>query len=232
MVYREGEWQVVGGLVLSALLSVACGGRVGLSGGGDGDGDEPFDPGSDLQAARARFERFDFEAMCTGQDALVLDRPLTERGYQTAMLQRGSGRGTLAGCLDMTNQVERDACTRAFYDCLDAPYSNLERVQWPAQAMVVEIQGLQPERVNPGPSDLYTYATSPSGDPETFWLRGFYHLAATFERPEIVPGANACSYWWYLDATENGVALVVSADMTAFINGGLAQTKLSLCLTD
>lgn len=46
------------------------------------------------------------------------------------------------------------------------------------------------------------------------------------------PGCHDCGYFWYLDATPEGVALVLRPPLAGDLEGGLAFTELNLCLLE
>jgi hypothetical protein len=72
-------------------------------------------------------------------------------------------------------------------------------------------------------------------DGERITKTSFYETASGTSGTERAPGCPKiadCGYYWYLDATETGVALVVCPSMAADIRTYLSDLELSWCVVE
>jgi len=112
----------------------------------------------------------------------------------------------------------------------DSQWQNeLDWSQWSFGVTVVEIVGLRPEQINVALTN-FDALPDPS-DPDA----GIIRLSSFYEHPfaaEVPPGSHDCAYWWYLDPTPEGVALVIGPPMAADLEGNLPFYEFDVCRTE
>lgn len=145
--------------------------------------------------------------------------------YPTRVLQTRGRPGPYALCAEIADADERLDCILEL-NCDFDWWNELDWSQWNPGATVVEIVGVRPEQINVADT---TFQSLPLPDGSRIGYVSFY------ERPPedpVPPGSHDCGYYWYLDPTPGGVALVLGPPLAGDLEGGLSSVQLNLCLTE
>ncbi|HEU5075653.1 MAG TPA: hypothetical protein VFU02_15780 [Polyangiaceae bacterium] len=204
----------------------AGGGSAG--GGGAGGGGAGGPANEQREAASARAARFvnDLGVPCKEwkQVRFETDEP---SAYPTRVLQSRVRPGPYQQCAELADPDDRLACWEGLACDFDW-WNELDWSQWSADATVVEIVGPRPERINVASTSLRVLG--PSGlTAQPIGLVSFYEHV--WDEP-VPPGCHDCGYYWYLDPTPEGVALVLGPPLAGDLNAGLSFTELDLCLIE
>lgn len=201
----------------------------GSSGGAGGGGGATGSSSEHRDAARARAARFvnDPAVPCDHQRVTFLESGAGS-AYPVRVLQR-RGRGSpYLECAEFAEFDERLACWQRL-SCDFDWWNALDWSQWSPDATVVEVVGPRPERINVARTK---FQSLPETDGTRIWYVSFYEPMGTGPPESTPPGCHDCGYYWYLDPTPDGVALVLGPPLAADLEGGLPFTELELCLTE
>ena len=145
--------------------------------------------------------------------------------YPTRVLQTRGRPAPYAECA-LNEGLEAEPPCWARFACDTAWWDAQDWSQWSPDATVVEIIGPRAERIDLA---LTTYRSFPLPDGTKIGSVSFYENPPPKPAP---PGCHDCGYFWYLDATPDGVALVLGPPLAGDLEGGLAFTELNLCLLE
>lgn len=208
-------------------LAVSSAGGVSSSGGESSSGTEGGRADSEFrEAALERAARFvnDYEVSCQ-HERVTFPGSDYASAYPTRVLQTRGRPSPYAECGEIDDADEQLACWQGLACDFDW-WNELDWSQWSPGATVIEVAGVWPEQINVART---TFESAPLPDGSMVGYVSFYENPP----PEPVPpGSHDCGYFWYLDATPEGVALVLGSGMAAEVEGALASTELNLCLTE
>lgn len=181
-------------------------------------------------AARERAARFvnDYEVACAERKQVTFAGADATSAYPTRVLQSRGRPSPYAECAQLADADEKFACWDRLA-CDSEWWKELDWSQWSEGATVIEIVGVRPEQINVA-STKYQSAVNPA-DPEGARI-GYTSFYETPLEDPVPPGCHDCGYYWYLDPTPGGVALVLGPPMAGDLEGGLSFTELDLCLTE
>ena len=222
---------------MGLAAGVSCGGEASPGKRQAAEEKEPSGTSSAQAAALERALRFTYGATCAEYDSLRLDETATKLGFATEIIQRDPTAWGATRCLQIGEETERKTCLSEMPDCSDSQVrDDLDWSQWPEHTTVIEIIGLAPEQVNPSSMGLYGVTDSDSDSRQSeivLAYSGFYEEQQPHGAPPMAPpGSNECAYYWYLDATPRGIALVLSWNLAYDADADFPNTELTLCLTD
>lgn len=189
--------------------------------------------GSSAELREAAFERAarfvnDYGVACKESKEVTFPGADQTSAYPTRVLQTRGRPEPWALCGEIADADDRLLCMMNL--ACDFEWSNqLDWSQWSADATVIEIVGLRPEQINVAYSVFDTLPDPSDPDGPIIRLSSFYEQ--TFAEA-VPPGSHDCAYWWYLDPTPEGVALVLSSPMAGDLEGELQFYELSMCLTE
>lgn len=180
-------------------------------------------------AASARAARFvnDYGVACKESKLVGLgEDPVS--AYPTRVRQTRGRPGPYGLCAEIADADERLDCIVGL-DCDFDWWNELDWSQWNAGSTVIEIVGPRPEQINVASSTVR--APPDPADPNGPRLA----LTSYYERlPEegVPPGCHDCGYYWYLDSTPEGIALVLGPPLAGDLESGLSGFELDLCLIE
>jgi len=181
-------------------------------------------------AALERAARFvnDYGVACAEVRQVTFAEADRPSAYPSRVLQTRGHPGPFWECGQIADDDEKFAC----WDRLACDFewwNELDWSQWSTGATVLEIIGIPPERINVASTRLHSFPDPSDPSAAVIGLSSFYEQTFAEAGP---PGSHDCGYYWYLDPTPDGVALVLSSPMAGDLDGGLAGFQLDLCLTE
>lgn len=204
-------------------------GGVGTDGTGgsvpDGAGGAVGSSPEQREAASARAARFANDSPCKEQRRVSFGEDQVS-AYPTRVLQTRGRPGPYDLCTEIADADERLDCIMELPNCDFDWWNELDWSQWNPDATVVEIVGVRPEQISAVSTSLNSL---PLPDGSRIGFVGFHEQF--FEDP-VPPGSHDCGYYWYLDSTPGGVALVLGPPLAGDLEGQLSSVQLNLCLTE
>lgn len=182
------------------------------------------------EAALERAARFvnDSAVGCKEEKVVTFSGADPNSAYPTRVLQTRGRPSPSTLCAEIADVDARVLCWQNL-TCDFEWMDELDWSQWSSDATVVELVGLKPEQINLVHARFESRRdpADPNGP-----VIGFVSFYEQVREVEVPPGSHDCAYWWYLDPTPEGVALVLSSPMAGDLEGQLSSHILRLCLTE
>lgn len=203
-------------------------GGVGTGGTGsnfpDGAGGAVGSSPEQREAASERAARFANDSPCKEEQRVSFGEDQVS-AYPTRVLQTRGRPGPYGVCAEIADADERLDCIQEL-NCDFDWWNELDWSQWNPGATVIEIVGVGPEQIR---AVSTTLDSLPLPDGSRIGYVSFYEQL--LEDP-VPPGSHDCGYYWYLDPTPDGVALVLGPPLAGDLEGGFSSIQLNLCLTE